>query len=54
LGLALAPSTVLLYISHIQESDLLVVPLICMSRWQLRLELLAEEDEQVVEDKPTG
>jgi 5-formyltetrahydrofolate cyclo-ligase len=44
LGLTLAPSMVLLHLSHIEELDLLIVPLICVSRWQLRLELLSEED----------
>jgi hypothetical protein len=54
LGLALVPATVLLYFSHIQQLDLLVVPLVGVTRRQLRLVLLSEEDEQVVEDKPAG
>jgi hypothetical protein len=44
----LAAGTFLLYFSHIQESDLLIVPLICVVRWQLRLRLLSEKDEHVV------
>jgi hypothetical protein len=42
--LGLAPSMVLLYFSHVQESDLLVEPLVCVARRQLGLELLSEED----------
>jgi hypothetical protein len=50
----LGMATVLLYFAHIQESYLVSVPLFCVARWQLRLELLAEEDEHVVQNKRAG